>query len=303
MQMQEIRTEHDEQTQTEQPEILDSYTVRYNGQLYRYNDSIVNILLLGTDRREGENPGYGSGSQADVIVLAALDTKNQKMTFITVSRDTMCNMTVLDENGQESGTAYAQLALAHSYGDGGKVSCELCCQAVSEIFYGLPVKTYASMSVEAIAGLTDSVGGVTVQILDDIQYNDSQMYQGAEVNLNGEQARKYLQLRSYDLDGNSMRMQKQQQFMTALMSKVLSSVKSDPTSIMSIYSAVKDEMTTSLTVSQMLYLAQNAAQMDMGGIRNIEGCLSQNGNLAEFYPDETALYEMILDVFYEPADE
>ena len=33
-------------------EVLDSYTVRYNDKLYRYNDQIVTLLLLGVDQEE-----------------------------------------------------------------------------------------------------------------------------------------------------------------------------------------------------------------------------------------------------------
>lgn len=37
-------------------EALGSGTVRYNGQLYRYNTDIVTILLMGVDRRSSRMP-------------------------------------------------------------------------------------------------------------------------------------------------------------------------------------------------------------------------------------------------------
>ena len=115
-------------------EQLDSYTVLHDGKYYRYK------LLIGvdSDNKPAAPLPYGSDNQADVILVAALDTDANKMTLISVSRDTMCDIGVPDDTGEISGVAHTQLALSFSNGDGLYESCRLCQEAVSQLFYGLP---------------------------------------------------------------------------------------------------------------------------------------------------------------------
>ena len=110
---------------------LDSYTVLHDGKYYRYKDHMVNLLLIGvdSDNKPAAPLPYGSDNQADVILVAALDTDANRMTLISVSRDTMCDIAVLDQNGQVSGAAHTQLALSYSNGDGLYESCRLCQEA------------------------------------------------------------------------------------------------------------------------------------------------------------------------------
>lgn len=80
----------------------------------------MNLLLIGvdSDNKPAAPLPYGSDNQADVILVAALDTDANKMTLISVSRDTMCDIGVPDDTGEISGVAHTQLALSFSNGDG-----------------------------------------------------------------------------------------------------------------------------------------------------------------------------------------
>ena len=102
-------------------ESLGSGTVRYNDRLYRYNTDIVTILLMGVDEqvKQDVNGIYGNANQSDANILAVLDLRNKEMTLISVSRDAMCTLDILDSAGEHVGTATAQLALACAYGDKG----------------------------------------------------------------------------------------------------------------------------------------------------------------------------------------
>lgn len=113
-------------------EQLDSYTVLHDGKYYRYKEHMVNLLLIGvdSDNKPAAPLPYGSDNQADVILVAALDTDANKMTLISVSRDTMCDIGVPDDTGEISGVAHTQLALSFSNGDGLYESCRLCREAV-----------------------------------------------------------------------------------------------------------------------------------------------------------------------------
>ena len=136
-------------------ESLGSGTVRYNDRLYRYNTDIVTILLMGVDEQVKQDASgiYGNANQSDANILAVLDLRNKEMTLISISRDAMCTLDILDSAGEHVGTATAQLALAYAYGDGAERSCELTSAAVSRLFYDLPIPVYGSIYMQGIRQL------------------------------------------------------------------------------------------------------------------------------------------------------
>lgn len=280
----------------------DEGTVKYKDKLYRYNDRITTILLMGVDAREknvteGE---FGQPNQTDANVLAVLDPVNEKVTLISVSRDTMCTIDVIDDKGEHTGTAQAQLALAHSFGDGGNVSCELTTSAVSRIFYGLPIKAYGSIYLDGIIELVDVVDGVTVTPATSF----SVFTEGKPVLLKGWLTEQYVRYREHTVEGNNERMQRQNQVLKELVKTALERAKSDKNYVLSIYDSVKDNATTNLDASMIVYLAMVASNLSFdGSIINVPGeSVMGAQNHAEFYVDEDALFELILDVFYIPVE-
>ena len=280
--------------------------VTYKGKQYRYNAGMRSILLLGIDADRKPSAPYEAQNQSDLIVIAALDTAHNKMTLISLNRDTMCDMEILDGNGSSQGVANAQLALAFSYGDGLHRSCQLTRDAVSNLFYGLPIQGYAAYYLGGIADLNDAVGGVTVTVLDDYPFSHISscwnMYPGEEVTLTGEQARLYTQARLEDrVDANQLRMARQKQYMLSLIAQVKQSIRDNPTKVLSLYDTLDDYLLSDLDLGAISYLATQAASMAFSGeIRTIEGSSALGaGNHAEFTTDNASLYELMLDVFYE----
>ena len=207
-------------------ESLGSGTVRYNDRLYRYNTDIVTILLMGVDEqvKQDANGIYGNANQSDANILAVLDLRNKEMTLISVSRDAMCTLDILDSAGEHVGTATAQLALAYAYGDGAERSCELTSAAVSRLFYDLPIPVYGSIYMQGIRQLVDSVGGVTVTPDTSIPGFAA----GQPVTLTGKLTENYIRYRADSTEGNNQRMQRQKQVVLALVHKMLAQVKEDP---------------------------------------------------------------------------
>ncbi|MDD4773988.1 MAG: hypothetical protein PHZ09_10385, partial [Eubacteriales bacterium] len=124
-----------------QADIPEKGTVRYNGKTYRYNSDIITLLLLGIDKDGEPDSSYqpGSGGHADTVILAVFDTKQEKLSFISVSRETMTEIAVYGVLGELIGYKTAQLALSYAYGDCPQKSCDLTLTAVSKLFYSLPV--------------------------------------------------------------------------------------------------------------------------------------------------------------------
>lgn len=280
-------------------ESLDSGTIRRNGKLYRYNDEITCILLMGIDSYNKQEGNY-TPHQSDVNVLAVIDPKNSKLTLLSISRDTLCQLDILDKDGNMTGTADAQLALAYSYGDSDEKSCELTTTAVSRIFYGLNIPAYGSIYMNGISDLVDIVGGVTVTPSD----NFNGFAAGKQVELKGNLTERYIRFREYTVDGNNERMQRQNQVLMALVYKALNVAKSDPTSVLDIYSSVQENVTTNINTAMMVYLARQAVGLDFDGhILTVPGH-SEMGDQdhAVFVIDKEAFLDQIIEIFYNPVE-
>lgn len=285
---------------------LDNYTVYRNGKYYRYKDGMVNLLLMGVDADEkfSQPHAYGGDYQADVILLAALDTVNDEMTLISVSRDTMCDIAILEDDQHRQGVAHAQLALSYAYGDGLTVSCELCREAVSTLFHGLEIDGYGAFFLGGVGKLNNALGGVTVTVPDGLPDIPAfyGMTPGSTVTLTGDQARAFIQWREEDAAGNDGRMQRQKQFLLSAISQLRSQIKSSPTSVLSLYNTVSDYILTDLDLSRIVYLATEAAAMRFDGevlrVPTGEGTVSAQEHL-ELPVDEEGLTDLILSVFYE----
>ena len=276
--------------------------VRYKGQLYEFKKDVTTILLMGVDSRskEASEGEFGGSNQSDMNVLAVLDPETRQITLINISRDSMVEMEVLDAQGNSSGTAKAQLALAYSYGDGGDVSCRLTRDAVSGLFYDLPIHAYASIYLNGIADLVGEIGGVTVNALDTF----GEFRQGVDAQLTSYNTESYIRYRDHTVDGNNQRMERQKQVLMAMAKTMLSRVREKPISALTIYNAVQRNVTTDLNTSSILYLARTAAGMHMNeSVLKVQGeSVLGEGSHAEYNVDETALYEMILSVFYKPVE-
>lgn len=283
-------------------EALGSGTVRYNGQLYRYNSDIITILLMGVDEevKQDADGVYGNANQSDANILAVLDLRNKELTLVSISRDAMCTLDILDSSGAHVGTATAQLALAYSYGDGAERSCELTSAAVSRLFYDLPIPAYGSIYLQGIRQLVDSVGGVTVT--PDESFSD--FAAGQAVTLTGQRTEAYIRYRADTTEGNNQRMQRQKQVVLALMQKMLAQVREDPASVLTLYNNIRRNTTTNINTAMMVYLAQQASGMHFSDdVVNVPGTSVMGAQQhAEYQVDSDALLEMILNIFYEPVD-
>lgn len=286
----------------EDAEIEAAGRVRYKGQLYQYKKNITTLLLMGVDSRNKEEATgeFGGANQSDVNVLTVFDPTTKQITMISVSRDAMVEMEVLDEYGNSKGTAKAQLALAYSYGDGANLSCELTENAVSGLFYDLPIHAYASIYMNGIADLVGEVGGVTVTALETFD----EFTEGQPATLTRSNTESYIRYRAHDTEGNNQRMERQKQVLMAMAKTMMTKIKAQPISALTVYDAIKRNVTTDLNTASILYLARTAAGMhlDETMLRVAGESVLGAQNHAEYQVDMTALYELILSVFYEPID-
>ncbi|MBQ8539744.1 MAG: LCP family protein [Ruminococcus sp.] len=281
-------------------------TITYNGKTYSFNEDVATVVLMGIDTKDFENPDrvVGEGGQADAIYIAAIDTKSDKVSILGVSRDSMVDVNVYNLEGGFLRTENMQLCLSYAYGDSAHTSCENTLTSLERLFYGMQYNTYFSIDTRALETLTDTVGGVTLTSLVDFNsvYYSRTIKAGETVTLYGKDATKYVRERdTTELDSNNDRMARQKQFMTAFLSQIWGSVKSNPAMITDLYGTISDNSTTNLTPSKMTYLTTSAISM-LDSYKEIEfvnvpGTVKK-GEYAEFIVDENALMEIMLDLFY-----
>lgn len=138
----------------------------------------------------------------------------------------MTEISTFDRNGLYAGKETAQLALAHAYGDGLEKSCENTVEAVSKLFYGLPVHGYCALNMSAISLLNDAVGGVDVVIPESGAGIMKDWKTGEQVHLDGKHAYTFIQYRDMALPRSAQaRLERQKLYLDAFIRQAKTAMK------------------------------------------------------------------------------
>lgn len=274
-----------------------------NGKDYVLKDNIETLLLLGLDKFENADSGYNNDKQADFLLLLVIDKDTNSCKAIHVNRDTMADMNILGVAGDKIGTVKKQIALSHTYGNGREVSCRNSANAVSDLFLGVEIDHYVSVTMEAVSVLNDLVGGVKVELLDDFSHIDSSMIKGEQVLLNGEQALMYVRSR-YGLDdpSNIARMERQKQYLESLYKQSKELADADEGFIQRAALKVTDYIVSDCSVNKLQSLAESISGYEFEGILSLSGESVKGDEFMEFYPDEASVMEIVIDCFYKNKD-
>ena len=247
---------------------LEAGTLRYNGKTYAYKKDILTFLCMGIDKTG-------------------------------------------DPNGLYAGKEVAQIALAHAYGEGLEESCENSVEAVSNLFYGLPIHGYCALNMSIISTINDAVGGVEVTIPESVakggmkiggRWYGSEWKPGDRVHLEGEEAYVYIKYRdTREAQSAEARLSRQKEYLQGFIGQAKTAMKQDMTLPLKLYTQVSPYMVTDISADEAVYLAGQALSysFDQNDIYTMEGHVEMGEIFEEFYQDDTALYELILQVFYD----
>lgn len=264
------------QPETQQPESEPGYEwqdgwVRYQGEIYAYNEDILTFLVLGIDK-EGtvkESTGLTNGGQSDAIFLLIVNPHERSLSILAVDRNTMTDirMAGIGDGGADI-VATAQLALQHGFGDGGKQSCELTREAVSALLYNLPIHGYISVNYGAIPQINDAVGGIEVTIPEDAAGAKKAWNAGDTVLLQGQDAIRFVKWRDTSLyESARLRTRRQKTYLTAFVAKAMEATRQDITMPLTLYNKVKNYTVTDISVDEMAYLASELTDYHFSGER------------------------------------
>lgn len=128
--------------------------VKYKNQIYAYNEDILTFLFMGIDKQDEtvqEMPEGTDGGQADALFLLVLNPRKKEMDLIGINRNTMTQIDMYSDTGAYIDTITAQICVQHGFGNGMEESCVYQKEAVSRLFYGLPIHGYAAVNYSAAA--------------------------------------------------------------------------------------------------------------------------------------------------------
>ena len=294
----------------EEPLELKEGQILVEGEVYEYNKDILTFLCMGVDSRSGitETKTPGKAGQADALLMVVVNPKTEEIHVIAINRDTMTEIEIYDTAGMYLEEQEAQITLQYAYGDGREKSCRLMEQVVSELFYGIPIHGYGALDMQSIATLNDAVGGVDVTVLEDMTKHRSNWTEGASVLLEGEEALIYIRERdsaSKELGTNIKRVERQKQYLNNYVAKLKTKMKQDITFPVTLLSKIQKHLVTSLTVQEITFLADTLLGYDfsMENIISIPGESKMGEKHEEFYIDDAALKQIVIEVFYDKAEQ
>ena len=237
------------------------------------------MLLLGVDKSEGRAEEWGadtSNFRADTIILTRVDPPGQKVTLVSIPRDTLVDMGV---NGERK--------INDAYAIGGAAYMT---EVVSE-FADVDISHYAEVDFEQLTSIVDTIGGieVTLPVAVHDDYAVIDLPAGTQT-LNGEQALALCRARhAYDDygGGDFYRAANQRMVIAAIVKKVLA--LGDLTTMAATVSELADSVTTDFSALDIVGL--------VGQFRGLDA----DNNI---YSGQTpTISEYINDLWYEIPDE
>lgn len=203
------------------------------------NDGIVNILLVGQDRREGE-----PRQRSDVMILCTFNTNNRSLTMTSFLRDTYVYIPGYGNNKLNAAFCWGGFSLLNE---------------TLAVNFGVHVDGNVEIDFTGFTDLIDLLGGVDVELTQKeanylnkntgFEYNKGETWNlTAGVNhLNGAQALAYSRIRKIDSDFGRTQRQR-----TVLMALVEAYKDQSLNSMVALMDDVLPMVTTNMTNAEIL---------------------------------------------------
>ena len=253
--------------------------IALDGRVYQYEEELINLLFLGIDRHgeieeQTEYVTWEMG-QADAIFLLSINPKKKTVKIVGIPRNAMVDLEIYDDKGQVREIIYNQICLQYPYACGGENGMEETKKDVSTIFYDLPIHGVFAIGLDAITEVNDELGGVEVEVLEDLTKFDKKLVKGERVQLMGKSAYLYVQKRDINIKGSTKtRFARQKQYLAEMMKKAKQLARENPMLVPTLYQTCQPYMATDISLNEAVYLAGQAFSCEFdaeGGIYLLEG--------------------------------
>ncbi|GAA1280820.1 LCP family protein [Saccharothrix xinjiangensis] len=279
-----------------------------------------NFLIVGSDTRAGARPedGVGTattekGARSDVLMLAHVPADRKRMVVVSVPRDLRIERPECEGwdpvTGQYTGEELAResdVMANEPYAVGGP----RCVAKFMTELTGLEINHFISIDFNGFKGMVDAVGAVTVCVPKPMVDDElgTIFDKAGKYDIGGGKALDYVRARKVagEQFGDYDRVTRQQQFLSALLRKALSSeILLNPGKLNSFLNAFASATVgDNIGVNDMLTLAQSLRSLDAGRVSFVtvphvtdEGpTLSNDDNVEVLKVEETkSLFQAIID--------
>lgn len=194
-------------------------------------DSGTTVMLLGSDQRpDGEDPTV-TGSRADSIMLLHIPEDGGQMYIMSIMRDTWVDI---------PGVGEAKINAALDHG-----GMPLMVQTVEEHF-GTRIDEVALVDFAGFEGLTDALGGVTVNVPQSFTTREGEHFAAGPQEMDGQTALTFVRERYAFGDGDYQRVRNQRAYLQAIINKLVSTeTLTNPVKINEIIKQISPYLTVS----------------------------------------------------------
>ena len=217
-------------------------------------DGPINVLLIGSDTREGQgSTEYGpvGNALADVIILMHVSEDRKNAVALSFPRDLMVEMpSCPNPDGGEPYPAKDLVQINATMNSGGPACTLLTVQELT----GVRIPYLAMIDFKGVIAMSEAVGGVTVCVAEPISDEYTKLYlEAGEHTLIGADALAFLRTRHGVGDGSDLsRISNQQVFLTSLVRKLKDEgALTNPFTMLKIGTAALENMTLSNSLTNI----------------------------------------------------
>ncbi|TMU94235.1 LCP family protein [Streptomyces sp. DASNCL29] len=241
------------------------------------SDGPMNILLIGTDRRDGKgNEGYGdagSVGHADTTLLFHVSEDRSNATVLSFPRDMITDIpdcTVKEDGRRKKIPGEDEVRFNTSLGQEGRDPG--CTWQTVEKITGLEIDHFMMADFNAVKSMSTAVGGVDICLGKDINDPKSHLnLKKGRHTVKGEQALAFVRTRhAVGFGGDLDRIKLQQQFLSSLMRKMKASgTLTNPGKMWDLAQTATKALTVDTgigTVSKLASLGKNLSKVDLKNV-------------------------------------
>lgn len=250
----------------------------------------LNYLVVGSDSREGltkaqikllrvGSTAVAAGGRSDTMLLVHISKARDAAYIVSIPRDTLVTIPAhRSQDGTRDIPALpGKINAAFAFG-----GAPLLIQTIEDKT-NLKIDHYIEVSFAGFTGVVDALGGI--QVCSKVAINDPKSHlimSAGTHNLDGIEALKYVRTRDFDGRGDIGRMERQQQFVSAVLRRATSSgVLLNPIALAKFYNATIStvKMDSSVNKGDLLTLAKQLRNLSSGNVRTLTVPLSDpNGS-------------------------
>lgn len=198
----------------------------------------LTVLCLGFDEE---------GLNTDVMMLFLFDIKNHAINVLQIPRDSFVN---IGETGK--------INSVYSVGDEELTPINRVVDIVRETF-AIPIDRYITINCDDIPPVVNLIGGIPIDVPEQIVYEADKIINPGEQVLTGEQAEWFVRFRHDYMEGDIGRVKAQRIFLAAAMNKM----KNMGASLITKLPELSEYINSDLTSGELSSLAEFATNVEM----------------------------------------